>query len=99
MSRSRSRRDRRLGLDEAQLGHRLELADVPRQLQERVETGALARAEAVTQLLEVPREKAGRIAVSLRRLVRQLLRLGARLAHRCDQRVFELEQLAGHRLR
>src|SRR5438093_7387165 len=62
------------GLDEAELGHRLEQARVARELEERVEAGALARAEAVAELLEVAREEAGRIAVPLGRLVGELLR-------------------------
>ena len=53
-------------------------AGVARELEERVEAGALARAEAVAELLEVAREEAGRIAVALGRLVRELLGLGAR---------------------
>src|SRR5581483_2671663 len=55
-------------LDEAQLRHRLEQARVARELEEGVETGALARPEAVAELLEVACEEAGRIAVAIGRL-------------------------------
>src|SRR5579884_3569102 len=56
-------------LDEAELGHRVEQAGVAGELEERVQAGALARAEPVAELLEVAREEAGRIAVSLGRFV------------------------------
>ena len=72
--------DRRLRGDEAQLGHLVELADLVGELEERVEAGALARAEAVAELLEVAGEEAGRVAVALGRLVRERLR--ARRARR-----------------
>src|SRR6266567_368058 len=65
-------------LDEAELRHRLEQPGVARELEERVEAGALARAEAVAELLEVARKEAGRVAVPLGRLERELLGLGAR---------------------
>src|SRR6478672_9327111 len=48
------------GLDEAELRHVLEQAGITRELEEGVEPGALARAEAVAELLEVPSEEAGR---------------------------------------
>ena len=51
-----SRRD--LLAHEAQLGDVRELAGVARHLEERVEAGALARPEAVAELLEVAREEA-----------------------------------------
>src|SRR5215210_6339552 len=63
---------------EAKLRDLVELADVARELEERQQAGALARAETVAQLLEVASEKAGGIAVPLARLVRESLRLGAR---------------------
>ena len=88
-----------VGLDEAQLRHGLEQPGVARELEERVEAGALARAEAVAELLEVAREEAGRIAVPLGRLVRELLGLGAREPHRGDERVLELREPLGERLR
>src|SRR5205814_4486933 len=87
------------GLDEAELRHRLEQAGVARQLQERIEAGALARAEAVAELLEVAREEAGWIAVPLRGLVRELLGLGAREPHGRDQRVLELGEPFRERFR
>ena len=62
------------GLDEAELRHGLEQPGVARELEERVEAGALARAEAVAELLEVAREEAGRIAVPLGRLVTRAAR-------------------------
>ena len=43
-----------------------ELADVAGHLEERVQAGSLARAEAVPELLEVAREEAGRVAVASR---------------------------------
>ena len=92
-SQSRSPSDRRSGGDEPQLGHLVELADLVRELEERVEAGALARAEAVAQLLEVAREEAGRVAVALRPPRTRAARVGARGAHRRDERVLELEQL------
>ena len=87
-----ARHDDRSGGDEAQLGHLVELADVVRELEERVEPGALARPEAVAELLEVAREEAGRVAVALGGLVGERLGLGARGADRCDERLLELEQ-------
>ena len=89
----------RVRVDEAELGHALELADVARQLEERVEAGALARPERVAQLLEVAGEVAGRIAVALARLAREHLRLRARQPHRGDERVLELGDAVGDRLR
>ena len=59
---------------EAQLGHVVELADVARHLEERVEAGALPRAEAVAELLEVAGEEAGRIAVARARPRRRAAR-------------------------
>ena len=85
-------------VDEAQLGHLVELADVVCELEERVEAGALARAEAVAELLEVAGEEAGRVAVALRGLVREQLGLGARGAHRGDERVLELGEIRMRRL-
>ena len=82
--------DRRLRRDEAQLGHLVELAALVRQLEEREQPGALARPEAVAQLLEVAGEEAGRVAVALGGLVREPLGFGARGAHRRDERVLEL---------
>src|ERR671937_1306665 len=61
--------------DEPQLRHAVELADVPRELEERQQAGALARTERVTQLLEVTGEEARRVSIALARLVRQLLGL------------------------
>src|SRR5437667_8768564 len=84
--------------DEAQLRHLCELSDVARELEERVEAGALARAEPVAQLLEVPCQEPGGVAVALRRLVRELLGLRARGAHRRHQRVFELREARVRRL-
>ena len=77
----------------------VELADVARHLEEGVEPGALARPERVAELLEVAREVAGRIAVARARLAREHLRLGPREAHRRDQRVLELGDALGDRLR
>src|SRR5579862_718155 len=73
---SNSRNGSTRALDEAELRHRLEQAGIARELEERVQAGALARAEAVAKLLEVAREEPGRIAVALGRLVRELLGLG-----------------------
>ena len=78
--------------DEAELGNVVELADVARHLEEGVETGPLARPEAVAELLEVPRQEAGRVAVALARLVGEPLGLGAGQAHGGDERVLQLEQ-------
>src|SRR5215210_6711142 len=83
---------------EAQLRHLLELTHVARQLEERQQPRSLARAEAVAQLLEVAREKAGRIAVALARLVREVLRLGAGGQHRVDQRLLQVREPLGDRL-
>ena len=68
----------------------VELADVARHLEEGVEAGALARAEAVAQLLEVAGEEAGRVAVAVARLVGEPLGLGARQPHGGDERVLEV---------
>ena len=74
---SRTRRRRRHAGTDARpatkrsSGTSVELADVAGQLEEREEPGALARAEAVAELLEVAREEAGRVAVALARLVRE----------------------------
>src|SRR5436309_8737417 len=95
---STSRNGGTRGLDEAELRHRLEQPGVARQLEERVEAGALARPEAVAELLEVAREEAGRVAVALGRLVRELLRLGAGEPHRGDERVLELGEPLAERL-
>src|SRR5438046_2051984 len=83
--RRKSRRHRLV--HEAELRYPGELARVTRQLEERVETGALPRPEAVAQLLEVAGEKARRVAVAVARLVGQLLGLGARQANRGDEGV------------
>src|SRR5690242_19426084 len=96
---STSRNGCALGLDEAELRHRLEQAGVPRELEERVEAGALSRPEAVAELLEVACEEAGRIAVALGRLVGELLRLGAGEPHRGDEGILELREALGERLR
>ena len=69
-----------------------QLADVARHLEEGVETGALARAEAVAELLEVAGEEAGGVAVALARLVREPLGLGAGEPHRGDERLLQLEE-------
>src|SRR6185437_16609620 len=84
---------------EAELGHRLDEAGIARELEERVEPGALTRTEAIPELLEVPREETGWVAVPLGRLVRELLWLGAGKAHRGDKRVLELREPVGERLR
>ena len=63
--------------DEAELGHLLQLAGAVRRARGSVEPGALARAEAVAELLEVAGQEAGRVAVALAGLVGELLRLGA----------------------
>src|SRR2546428_4359235 len=89
----------RLRRDEADLRHRLELADVARQLQEREQAGALARAEAVAQLLEVAGEEAGRVALALGRLAGERLRLRTCAAERGHERRLELGQVVGERLR
>src|SRR5438445_6392656 len=75
--------------DEAELRHLVELADVARQLEERHQPRALARAEAVAELLEVPRQEPGRIPVAIARLPRKRFRLRARLPHGADERVLE----------
>src|SRR5438874_3409308 len=87
-----------LGLHEAQLRDGLEQTAVARELEERVQAGAFARPEAVAELLEVAREEACGIAVTLRRLEGELLRLGARPAHGGDERVLELRKPVGERL-
>src|SRR3954451_9846369 len=96
---STSRNGGTRGLDEAELRHRLEQPGVARQLEERVEAGALARPEAVAELLEVAREEAGRIAVTLGSLERELLGLGSGEPHRRDQGVLEFREPLGERLR
>src|SRR5437773_8732948 len=85
--------------DEAELRDLVQLAHVAGQLEEREQAGSLARAEAVAQLLEVPSEEARRVAVALARFVRQLLRLGAGDANRLDERLLEVGQSRGNRLR
>src|SRR6266508_1390924 len=77
-------------MDEAEIGHPIQLAGAARKLEEGEERGALARPEAVAQLLEVARQEAGGIAVALARLPREKLRLRARLPHGGDERVLEL---------
>src|SRR2546422_11366993 len=52
-------------VDESQLGHLVQLARIARQLEEGVEAGALAWAEAVAELLEVAGEEARRVPVAL----------------------------------
>src|SRR5207249_5745803 len=69
------------------------------ELEERVQAGALARAEAVAELLEVAREEAGGVAVPLRRFERELLRLGAGETHRGDERVLKLGEPFRERFR
>ena len=64
------------GRDETQLGDAVELAGLVRELEERQQAGALARPEAVAQLLEVAGEEAGRIPVAIARLEGQPFRLG-----------------------
>ena len=54
-------------LHEAQLGDHVELAGVARELEERVQAGALARPEAVAELLEVAGEEARPDSRSARR--------------------------------
>src|SRR5215210_8665543 len=83
---------------EAELRNLVELADVAGELEERQQPRALARAEAVAQLLEVAREEAGRVAVALARLVREVLRLGAGGQHRVDQRLLQVREPLGDRL-
>src|SRR5439155_6803933 len=91
--------DRCLGAgDEAELRDLVELADVSGQLEEREQSGSFARAEAIAELLEVARQEAGRIAVALARVVRQLLGLGAGGADRLDQRGLQLQQAGRERL-
>src|SRR5437773_9431347 len=85
--------------DEAELRDLIQLAHVSGQLQEREQAGSLARAEAVAQLLEVAGQETGRVAVALARLVGELLRLGSGDADRLDQRLLELGQPQGHRVR
>jgi hypothetical protein len=74
---------------EPELRHLVELANVTRHLQEREQAGPLAGTEAVAQLLEVPGEEAGRIAVALARLEGELLRLRAGPPDRRNERVLE----------
>src|SRR5581483_2369717 len=90
--------DRRPRADEAQLGHLVELAGLLCELEERVETGPLARPEAVAELLEVAGEEAGRVAVALGRLVRERLRVGAGGAERGEEGVLELDELGARGL-
>src|SRR5690348_5962961 len=97
--RRRSSDRRSCRLDEAQLGHRLDQPGVAAELEERVEPGALARPEAVAELLQIASEEARGIAVPVGGLARELLRLGARLADGRDERVLELREPVGHRLR
>ena len=77
----------------------VELPDVARHLEERVQAGPLARPEAVAQLLEVAREEAGGIPVRVARLLREQLGLRAREPHRGDERVLELDKPFDDRLR
>ena len=67
----------------------VELAGVPRELEEREQPGALARPEPVAQLLEVAREEACGVAVPLGRFVGEPLGLGARQPDRVDERLLE----------
>src|SRR5437899_6012049 len=85
--------------DEAELRHLVQLPRVVRELEEGHQAGALARTEAVAQLLEVPREETGRIAITLARLVGEPLGLGAGDAHGRDERILELGEPALQRLR
>src|SRR5439155_16131218 len=84
--------------DEAELRDLVELTDVSGKLEERQQAGALPRAEAVAELLEVAGEEAGRVAVALARLVGELLRLGAGGEDRVDQRLLELVEARGRRV-
>src|SRR6185437_9512272 len=79
--------------DETELRYLVELAHLVRQLEECVEPGALARAEAVAQLLEVAGEEPRGIAIALGGLVGERLRLGPRCADGGDERLFELGEL------
>src|SRR5207248_5916828 len=86
------------GLDEAELRHRLEEPGVAGELEERVEAGPLARAEAVAELLEVARKETRGIAVPLGRLVGELLGLRTGEPHRSNERVLELREPFRERL-
>ena len=77
----------------------LELADVPRHLEKRVEAGLLARAEGVAQLLEVARQIAGGIAVALAGLPGEHLGLRPGEPDRGDERMLELGEPLDDRLR
>src|SRR5438128_2127326 len=78
--------------DEAELGHLVELSGFVGELEEGHQARALARAEAIAQLLEVTSKEAGRITVALARLVRQAFRLGPRQPHRRDEGVLQLNE-------
>ena len=73
----------------------VELAGLPRQLEERQQPRALARAEAVAELLEVAGEEACRVAVALARLAGELLRLGPAGAVRLEQRLLDRQDAVG----
>src|SRR5207244_2486334 len=75
--------------DEPQLRDLLELARLVGQLEERHQPCPFPRAEAVAQLLEVPCEEAGRIAIPFARLVGEAFRLGPGEPHRRDQGILE----------
>ena len=59
-------------MDEAQVGHLVQLAGVACHLQECEQPCTLARPEAIAQLLEVPRKKAGGVPVAGGGLVGEL---------------------------
>src|SRR5215208_7990827 len=79
---------------EPELGHAVELADAPCELEERQKTRPLARAERVAKLLEVAGQEPRGIAVAGARLVRELLRLVSRAPDGGDQCVLEIAELA-----
>src|SRR5207248_2976319 len=69
-----------------------------RELEKRVQAGTLARPEAIAQLLEVAGEEAGRVAVTLRCLEGELLRLSPGETNGRDERRLELREPLGERL-
>src|SRR4029453_19504220 len=76
--------------DEAKLGHGIELSGLDRELQERGEALALAIAEPVAKLLEVPRQEARWIAVTPTRLVGEPVRLGPSEPDGADEGLLQL---------
>src|SRR6266511_4144010 len=83
---------------ESQLRQALQLAGFDGQLEKGQEPGALLGAEPVTQLLEVPGEEAGRVAVAGARLPCKPLGLGPVGAQGREECSFELRHSFGRRI-